>query len=257
MLELDRILQSQGFGTHRACVALIAAGKVAVKVAGDSVYKVCEQSREKFPTEGLIFSVEGVPWQFREYAYIALNKPPGYECSQQPKHHKSVLSLLPWQIRNRGVQCVGRLDQDTTGLLLLSDDGNFIHTFTSPKKHVAKIYQATTKHPLDEVQLLALRGGVVLHDAPQPVAALGCQRLGENLLELTIGEGKYHQVKRMVAAAGNRVEALHRVTIGGYTLPASLEPGTWNWLEGVELAQLRGGSDAPSALSPAKTANQA
>ncbi len=245
MLELDRILQSQGFGTHRACVALITAGKVAVKVAGDNAYQVCEQSRAKFPIDGLMFSVEGVPWQFREHVYIALNKPPGYECSQQPKHHKSVLSLLPWQIRNRGVQCVGRLDQDTTGLLLLSDDGNFIHTFTSPKKQVGKIYQATTKHPLDEAQLLALRGGVVLHDAPQPVAALGCRRLGENLLELTIGEGKYHQVKRMVAAAGNRVEALHRVTIGGYCLPTSLVPGAWQWLEAAELAQLRGGSGAP------------
>lgn len=238
MLELDRILQSQGFGTHRACVALIVAGKIAVKTADHTDYQVCELPRAKFLTTGLMFSVDGVVWQFRPHVYIALNKPSGYECSQQPKHHKSVLSLLPWQIRNRGVQCVGRLDQDTTGLLLLSDDGQFIHTFTSPKKHVSKVYEATTKHPLDQAHLAALQGGVVLHDAPQPVAALGCQRLADTLLELTIGEGKYHQVKRMVAAAGNRVEALHRVKIGGYALPATLASGHWRWLEADDLNQL-------------------
>ena len=238
MLELDRILQSQGFGTHRACVALIVAGKVSVKAADHIDYQICAEPRAKFPIPGLMFTVDGIPWQFRPYVYIALNKPPGYECSQQPKHHKSVLSLLPWQIRNRGVQCVGRLDQDTTGLLLISDDGQFIHTFTSPKKHVSKVYEATTKHSLDATQVAALQDGVVLHDAPQPVAALGCQQLADKLLELTIGEGKYHQVKRMVAAAGNRVEALHRVKIGGYSLPAALAPGQWRWLDAAELHQL-------------------
>lgn len=239
MLELDRILQSQGFGTHRACVALITAGKVAVQSGADKSDQICTLPRAKFATEALHFSVDGEWWQYRQHAYIALHKPRGYECSQAPKHHQSVLSLLPWQIRNRGVQCVGRLDQDTTGLLLISDDGQFIHTFTSPKKHLAKIYRVTTKHPLDDGQLRALRVGVVLHDAPQPVAALHCARLAENLLELTIGEGKYHQVKRMVSATGNRVEALHRVKIGDYALPDALVSGAWTWLEAADFSQLR------------------
>lgn len=243
-LELDRILQSQGFGTHRACVAMITAGKVALKSSCDADFQVCALPRAKFETAALQFRVEDVVWRYREHAYIALHKPIGYECSQAPKHHKSVLSLLPWQVRNRGVQCVGRLDQDTTGLLLISDDGQFIHTFTSPKKHVSKVYQATLNQPLDDGQLDALRQGVVLHDAPEPVAALDCKSLGKNSLELTIGEGKYHQVKRMVAATGNRVEALHRVKIGGYELPNSLAEGDWAWLAESDLHQLR-----PSATS--------
>ena len=238
MLELDRLLQRQGFGTRKACGAMIAAGQVSVRGAGDDVFCVCTDPRARFVTESFSFTVDGVPWQYRERVYIALNKPAGYECSSQPMHHRSVFSLLPLPMINRGVQCVGRLDQDTTGLLLLSDDGDFIHALTSPKKHVPKVYEATTKHPLDDEQLAALAAGVVLRDAPEQVFALDCKRLERNLLQLTIAEGKYHQVKRMVAAAGNRVEALHRVTIGGYDLPANLAAGSWIWLEDSDLARL-------------------
>ena len=238
MLELDRLLQRQGLGTRKACGAMIAAGQVCVRVAGDDAFRACVDPRSRFATDGLSFTVDGEPWQYRERVYIALNKPAGYECSTQPLHHRSVFSLLPLPLINRGVQCVGRLDQDTTGLLLLSDDGDFIHALTSPKKHVSKVYEATTKHPLDDEQLAALAAGVVLRDAPAPVFALDCRRLERNRLQLTIAEGRYHQVKRMVAAAGNRVEALHRVTIGGYDLPASLAPGCWAWLEEDDLAQL-------------------
>ncbi len=239
MLELDRLLQRQGFGTRKACAALIASGQVCVRAAGDDALRVCTDPAESVATDGFSFTVDGEPWQYRERVYIALNKPAGYECSAQPMHHHSVFSLLPLPMINRGVQCVGRLDQDTTGLLLLSDDGDFIHALTSPKKHVSKVYEATTKHPLDDEQLAALAAGVVLRDAPAPVFALDCRRLERNRLQLTIAEGRYHQVKRMVAAAGNRVEALHRVTIGGYDLPASLAQGCWAWLEEGDLAQLR------------------
>ena len=240
MLALDRLLQRQGFGTRKACAALIASGQVCVRVAGDDALRVCTEPGESFSTEGLSFTVDGAPWQYREHVYLALNKPVGYECSKQPLHHRSVFSLLPQHFINRGVQCVGRLDQDTTGLLLLSDDGAFIHALTAPKKHVPKIYKASTKHPLDDQQLAALAGGLVLRDAPEPVFALDCQQLGANLLQLTIAEGKYHQVKRMVAAAGNRVEALHRVTIGSYNLSPALAAGAWAWLDDDDLARLRG-----------------
>ncbi len=239
MLALDRLLQRQGFGTRKACAARIAAGQVSVRVAGDDVYRPCTDPDACFAPDGLHFRVDGEPWQFRERVYIALNKPAGYECSARPQHYPSVLSLLPVPLRQRGVQCVGRLDQDTTGLLLLSDDGDFIHALTSPKKHVPKVYEAITKHELDESQLAALASGVLLRDAPTPVRALDCRRLDARRLQLTIAEGRYHQVKRMVAAAGNRVEALHRVTIGAYDLPAALEAGRWTWLGEGELARLR------------------
>ncbi len=240
MLELDRLLQRQGFGTRKACGALIAAGQVSVRVAGEDAFRLCTEPSARFAPADFSFRIDGETWQFRERVYLALNKPAGYECSAQPQHYPSVLSLLPRPLMQRGVQCVGRLDQDTTGLLLLSDDGDFIHALTSPKKHVPKVYEAFTKHPLDDSQLAALAAGVVLRDAPEPVRALDCRRIGEKCLRLTIAEGRYHQVKRMVAAAGNRVESLHRVTIGAYDLPASLAPGKWLWLGEGELARLRG-----------------
>jgi len=154
----------------------------------------------------------------------------GYECSRKPRHHPGVLSLLPAPLRARGVQPVGRLDEDTTGLLLLTDDGALIHRLTSPKWHVPKVYEVGTKHPVDDGLVARLLAGVVLDDDPTPVRAAACERTGEHALRLTLTEGKYHQVKRMVAAAGNRVETLHRSRLGGVGLPPDLAPGGWRWL---------------------------
>jgi 16S rRNA pseudouridine516 synthase len=136
------------------------------------------------------------------------------------------------------VQPVGRLDEDTTGLLLLTDDGQLNHALAAGKRKVAKVYLVTTKHPLDDQQLERLRAGVVLHDDPAPVAGLACEQLGERRLRLTVSEGRYHQVKRMLAAVGNRVEALHREAVGGLVLPPELAPGGWRWLDAEELQQL-------------------
>jgi 16S rRNA pseudouridine516 synthase len=197
--------------------------------------RVCDDPDEDFGTDGLVFSVEGREWPFREKALVALHKPAHYECSMKPRHHPSVMSLLPAPLRTRGLQPVGRLDEDTTGLLLLTDDGTLIHRLTSPKKHMPKVYEATTRHPLDERQLTALRTGVVLDDDPAPVAALEALATGEHGLRLTLTEGRYHQVKRMVAAVGNRVDALHRSAIGAYRLPPELAPGQWCWLDPAAL----------------------
>ncbi|MEM5424093.1 pseudouridine synthase [Paraburkholderia ferrariae] len=232
-MNLESILFTQGFGSRRQCRALIADARVAV--AGEP----CNDPLETFDTAGLVFSVDGTPWPFHERAYLALNKPAGYECSRDPQHHLSVFHLLPPQFGERNVQCVGRLDQDTTGLLLLSDDGQFVHAFTSPKRKVPKVYVASTRHPLDEVQLNALRAGVLLHGEREPIAAVAACARSDRELELTVLEGKYHQVKRMVAAAGNRVEALHRERIGGFSLPAGLAPGAWQWLDAAALDALR------------------
>jgi 16S rRNA pseudouridine516 synthase len=136
------------------------------------------------------------------------------------------------------VQAVGRLDQDTTGLLLLSDDGKFIHRMTSPRHHVPKVYQVQVKHALDDRQLERLRDGVVLDDDPVPVRAADCRAVDALHLELTLTEGKYHQVKRMVAAVGNRVEGLHRSSVGTIALPENLLPGQWRWLTVAEVQSL-------------------
>jgi 16S rRNA pseudouridine516 synthase len=223
-MELARMLFSQGFGTRRECSALCVAGRVAV--GG----RVCEDPHEALAPEGLVFSVDGVDWPFRARALLKLHKPAGYECSRAPSHHPGVLELLPAPLRRRGVQPVGRLDADTSGLLLLSDDGALIHRLTSPRRHVPKVYRVTTRHPVDAGLTERLAQGVVLRDDPSPVRALAARATGTHELSLTLDEGRYHQVKRMVAAAGNRVEALHRVAFGGVEL-GTLPAGHWAWLD--------------------------
>ena len=229
---LERILQTQGFGTRKGCRHLVWNGRVAV--GGETL----EDPFIELETDGLVFTVDGVEQRYRDKAYVVLNKPAGVECSQKPKFHPSVYSLFPDYLREREIQTVGRLDEDTTGLLILTDDGNFIHTLTSPKKKLGKVYAVTVKHPVDAAQIEALMQGVVLNDAPEPVQAVACQVVSDHLVHLTLTEGKYHQVKRMVAAVGNRVEALHRIRIGQFDLPADLPLGEWRWLEEADLEQL-------------------
>ena len=226
-LPIDKILQQQGFGTRAYCRALIETGEVLVND------EVCDDPEELFDLADLSWQIEGETWQYREHVYLLMNKPANYECSQKPQHHMSVLSILPSQLRNRDVQCVGRLDVDTTGLLLISDDGQFIHKNTSPKKNVDKVYHATCRHPMTDEMLNALMSGVLLHDENETLKAVSARRLDEDnpqLLELVLREGKYHQVKRMVAAAGNRVDELHRVRVGEFELPADLPIGHWIYL---------------------------
>lgn len=231
-MQLERLLHGQGFGTRKACRALARAGRVTVN--GEP----CDDPFADFDTVGLSFTVDGEPWPYREKAYLVLNKPAGYECSQRPIHHPSVFALLPEPLLNRGVQTVGRLDEDTTGLLLLSDDGQFIHRLSSPRHKVPKVYQVTAKHPVDAGQIDALLNGVVLRDEPAPLAALACEAVSPRVIRLTLAEGKYHQVKRMMAAVGNRVEALKRVAVGGLALPEDLPEGGWRWLGERELELL-------------------
>ena len=236
--ELQNILFSQGFGTRRVCAGLIQQGLVSVEQS-----KVLEAGAV-FETTGLQFTVQGTPWQYFEKAYLMLHKPAGHECSQKPSMYPSIYTLLPAPVRQRGggaaagVQAVGRLDQDTTGLLLLSDDGKFIHRMSSPKHHVPKVYEVLAKHAVDDAQIQKLLDGVVLDDDPRPVKAAACVQTGERQFSLTLTEGKYHQVKRMVAAVGNRVEdvgGLHRSRIGQLVLPADLKAGEWRWLTAADL----------------------
>jgi 16S rRNA pseudouridine516 synthase len=238
--QLDRILQSQGFGTRKYCRQLIADGEVSINGV------VVDDYREAFETDGLRLELLDEVWPYREHVYIAMNKPAGHECSLKPSHHPPVIDLLPEQMRWREVQPVGRLDHDTTGLLLLSDDGAFIHAQSSPKRHVPKLYVATTYAPVSDELMQALRSGVQLIDEPGTLAATHCRKLGENELEIALEQGKYHQVKRMLVAAGNHCTALRRVAIGGLTLEAlGLAEGEWVFLEAAQLALLRA-NDAES-----------
>ena len=226
-MKAAQLLFSQGFGTRRVCAALIAEGRLRIggQVVGDPGAEVDVRT-------GVVFEVDGVAWPWHERAIVLMHKPGGYECSQRPSAWPSVLSLLPPPLRTRGVQPVGRLDADTTGVLLLSDDGALIHRLTSPKTHVPKVYEVVTRHPVGDAMVQRLLDGVVLDDDPKPVRAAACAGTGERGLRLTLTEGRYHQVKRMVAAAGNRVETLHRSAFGPVQLPHDLAPGQWRWLDG-------------------------
>jgi 16S rRNA pseudouridine516 synthase len=228
---------------RRVCAGLIQRG--SLRVNGRTVL----DAGERLPLDGLRFEVDGTAWPYQAKAYLMLHKPAGTECSQKPSAWPSVYTLLPAPLRQRpvkgsapGVQAVGRLDQDTTGLLLLSDDGAFIHRMSSPKHKQPKVYEVGLKHPATPALCQALLAGVQLVDERQTLAAHAAELVSPQHLRLTLLQGKYHQVKRMVAAAGNRVEHLHRSQIGGLKLDDDLAPGQWCWLTDDDLAALKGGA---------------
>jgi len=180
--------------------------------------------------------VDGEPWDMLTGPiYIMLHKPDGYETSHKPMHHPSVYTLLPWQFGNLDISAVGRLDVDTTGLLLLTNDGQFVHALSSPRRHVAKCYEVTLKHPVQPELVKHLQAGVFLKDDNEKIAADQVEVVDEITIRMTITQGKYHQVKRMVAAAGNRVMDLHRLSVGAVEL-GELDEGQWRQLSADELA---------------------
>ena len=224
-MSLVKILQSQGFGSRNVCAKMIKMGMVNVNNIK------CYEKDKLFELENLELEIDGKKSYYKEKLYLMMNKPDGYECSHNPSHHSSVFSLFPNEFLVRNLQCVGRLDADTTGLLLFSDDGDFVHRYTSPKKHIPKTYLVNCKHEISDEMIDALINGVLLHQEEKIIKALAVKRKSSHEIELSIGEGKYHQVKRMISAVGNRVEKLHRISVGEYILPNGLEQGKWVYLD--------------------------
>lgn len=229
---IERILHQQGFGSRKLCRILILNEEVTVNGA------LCDDPDRTFDTENLTYTVKGEAWDYHEKSYLMLHKPSNYECSHKTQHHPTIYSLLPHPLVVRDVQCIGRLDEDTTGLILISDDGQFIHRMSSPKHKVPKVYEVTCKHPVDASQIAHILKGVQLIDEPAPIAALSCEKISDHVIHMTLAEGKYHQVKRMVAAISNRVEGLKRIQIGELTLPDDLAVGEWRWLSKNDLQKL-------------------
>ena len=230
-MQLERLLHREGWSSRKGCRILINQGRVCV--AGE----VADDPGMEVEPEGLAYSVDDEAAIAREHLYLILNKPLDLECSRKPTVRTGVLTLFPPRYSERGVQPVGRLDADTSGLLLLSDDGQFIHRITSPKHLVSKTYVATCARPVEPEHLRQLLAGVVLNDDPAPVVARSARTLDEHTLELVVTEGRYHQVRRMIAAVGNHCDALHRSRIGELVLDG-LAPGQWRELTTAELALL-------------------
>ncbi|MET3767013.1 16S rRNA pseudouridine516 synthase [Acinetobacter bereziniae] len=233
---LEKMLQSQGFGSRKHCQQLIKNGAIQIQ------NEVITDPKFKLDLDHLEFSVYQQTFQYRQKVYIALNKPQNYECSHQSTHHFSVFDLFDDVLMNRGLQSVGRLDQDTTGLLLFTDDGQFLQALTHPKKHVPKVYQIQTVDPITDEQIQQLEQGVELRNEKGLFAATDVQRLAEHALKITVHQGVYHQVKRMLAAVGNKVERLHRAQVGQLVLN-DLPEGEWLYLNEAQVVAAKNKSD--------------
>jgi 16S rRNA pseudouridine516 synthase len=190
-------------------------------------------------TAGLWLRYNGLALPVLSGLYIALHKPAGVECSRNPDAHASVFDIFPEPFLKRGLQPVGRLDADTTGLLLLTDDGLFNHAVIAPRRKLPKTYRVGLKHPLSDEQVAALEKGVVLRDDPAPTLPAVVRRVGGEKegreADIVISEGRYHQIKRMCAAVGNRVESIHRTAVGPLEL-GDLPEGEWRFLAADEVA---------------------
>jgi len=222
--RLDRLLANMGYGSRREVQGLVRAGLVTLDDA-----PVADADMRLAVTQDLLerMRVEGVRLDPPPGMALMLHKPLGVTCSHK-ESGPLVYDLLPtrWRARDPAISTVGRLDKDTSGLLLLTDDGALLHRIISPRRHVAKRYLATLARPLEGHEAAGFASGeLMLEGEDKPLAPAVLEPLTAVTAWLTVTEGRYHQVRRMFAAVGNHVEALHRDRIGGLDLPGDLAPG--------------------------------
>ena len=231
MERLDKLLSSTGRWSRKEAEQLIRSGRVTV----DGV--VATRREEKYPDDAVI-TVDGEAISAGGYTYLMLNKPAGLVSATEDPRQATVLSLLPEHLRRVGLFPAGRLDRDTVGLLLLTNDGPLAHALLSPVHHVDKIYLAEVEGVLEESDEAAFREGMVLQSGLHCLPA-GLERLDESRALVTLHEGKYHQIKRMLAARGKPVRSLKRLTFGPLELDQSLGEGEWRPLAGEEIGVLQ------------------
>ena len=225
-MRLDRLLGSLGYGSRRDIAALARLGAITLDgrdlIDASARIAVTPDLPERM-------TVDGEPVDPPPGVVILLNKPLGVTCSHK-EAGPLVYDLLPtrWRTRDPAISTVGRLDKETSGLLVMTDDGDLLHRIISPKRHVAKVYRATLARPLNGTEgALFASGQLILEGDDKPLKPAELEVIGPTEARLTVTEGRYHMVRRMFAAAGNHVEALHRERLGGLELPADLAPGEW------------------------------
>ncbi len=219
--RLDKILASQGMGSRSDVQKQIRQGRVTA----DGV--TVRDPAEKIDPDRVLLAVDGHPLRYRRHLYIMMNKPPGLLCVSRDPRQKTVLDLLPPALWRSGLFPAGRLDKDTVGLTLITDDGDFAHRMLSPRRHVDKTYHAVVDGPVTDEQVSAFTKGLLLEDGTLCLPAkLQILKAGPHpLVEIVIHEGKYHQIKRMFGTFGHKVLWLKRVAIGGLWLDNHLEEG--------------------------------
>lgn len=237
--RLDKLISSQGQYTRKQAQGLIKDGRVRVDgvTVKDRGFRI-DPDRSKVSVGGAEFSIE-------KFVYIMLNKPKGVVSATNDKNAKTVVDLVPEELKGRNLFPAGRLDMTTTGFVLITDDGDFAHKILTPKNHIEKTYEARLAEPIDDSALEKVAGGITLADGTKCLPAK-LRRLenGENpLIEVKICEGKYHQIKRMFAAAGNGVIELKRTKMGGLSLDPCLLPGQCRRLTDDEVGLLQFSAD--------------
>jgi len=232
-MKLLRAIANLGYGSRKEVTAMFREGRVT-DAAGEVLY-----ADDVRPHADVL--LDGEPLDPAPGLLVALHKPVGYTCSTRDPG-RVVYDLLPprWRLRDPLLSPVGRLDRDTSGLLLLTDDGALLHRITSPKSHLPKVYEATLAADLrgDEAALFAA-GTLVLDGEQSPLRPAQLEVVGPRLARLTLHEGRYHQARRMFAAVGNHVAALHRVAIGGLGL-AGMGAGEWRILDDADRVRMFG-----------------
>ena len=231
MERIDKIIASQGQYSRKEVKALIAKRRIAVDG------RVVSSSSEKADPMTMLLTVDGKPLEFKRNLYLVLNKPKGYVSATEDREHPTVLELVPQEYRGRDLFPAGRLDRDTTGLMIITDDGVLAHNILAPKKHVPKRYHVELDIPVTEEMRLAFSEGVMLNDGVCKAADL--IKTGEKTAEVTLREGRYHQIKRMFGCFGAEVVELKRFGMGRLTLPEDLAEGECREMSEEELALLQ------------------
>lgn len=228
LMRLDKLLSETTAYSRSQLKQIIKNGGVTVDGRSVTVPEA------KLDPEMAVVTLNGETVRYRKFCYYMLNKPAGILSATDDKKQKTVIDLFPPEIRKRNIFPVGRLDKDTTGLLIITDDGDFAHRVISPKSGIVKTYHAQTTEPVSSEDIDAFRKGIVLADGTQCLPAeLEALPNGSCLVRVT--EGKYHQVKRMLASRGKPVTALKRLSIGGLKLDESLKSGEFREIGENEL----------------------
>lgn len=223
LMRLDKLLSELGVASRKELRQIIKSGRVLVNGAAVNA------PEHKLDPERDTVVLDGETLSYVKFRYFMLDKPPGVLSATEDRRQKTVLDLLPPELRALELFPVGRLDKDTSGLLLLTNDGDFAHRVISPKSEVEKLYYAKVDGVPDESDAAAFAEGIVLGDGTECLPAK-LEPLGGGECLVTVMEGKYHQVKRMLASRGKPVLELRRLAVGGLALDAASEPGQWRKL---------------------------
>lgn len=230
-MRLDKFLADTTDLTRSLATKAVKQGRVLVNGDKPKTAAVKIADTDVVTLDGEALTLES------GFRYIIMNKPAGYVCTHRDSTHPLVFDLLEGINKPRDLHTVGRLDVDTTGLLLITDDGQWSHILTSPKRHKPKVYRAWLAEDLCDEAELRFERGILLEDDDTPTLPAQLQRITPREVLVTIHEGRYHQVKRMFAALGNHVEKLHRESMGGLELPADLAVGEYRPLTEEEIAR--------------------